>query len=269
MSGQNLTRRQQAEMYLKDPNMRRFLDVLSYTEGTQKNGYNTIFGGGRWEDLSRHPNRIWGRTGDGATSATGRYQFLTNTWNEQAKLLGLEDFGPHSQDLAAVSLIMRRGAVNDILNGDIDSANRKLSKEWTSLPYNNSPHQSQKSTEDVLREWERLGGKSYSVPAQQYDYSTTRPLTIAGFTPPSQNQPFNAAQQIANYSQPNNAFQNYFNQLNGTMLPLENMEVEPPQSNRQKYQNQLAAAFGAMPETKQAIPDHIGDLLRSIYDQTA
>lgn len=133
MSEQKLTRRQQAEMYLQDPNMRRYLDLLAYTEGTKENGYNTTFGGGRWEDLSKHPNIVWGRTGDGKTTATGRYQFLGSTFNEQAKKLGLKDFGPQSQDLAAVSLIMQRGAVQDILNGDIDKANRKLSSTWASL----------------------------------------------------------------------------------------------------------------------------------------
>ena len=58
MSEPKLTRRQQAELYLQDPNMRRYLDVLSFTEGTTKNGYHTKFGGGRWEDLSKHPNRV-------------------------------------------------------------------------------------------------------------------------------------------------------------------------------------------------------------------
>lgn len=277
MSEQKLTRRQQAEMYLKDPNMRRYLDLLSYTEGTQKNGYYTKFGGGRIDDLSRHPNQIWDRTGDGPTSAAGRYQFLTGTWNEQAKLLGLDDFGEKSQDLAAVSLIMRRGAVNDILKGDIDAANRKLSKEWASLPYNNSPHQSQKTTEEVAQEWERLGGKDYSIPAQQYDYSTTKlqpiaqntlqPQAIASFsspfTPILPNTTETVGQTQTDFTNP---LTNAFNQINGELEPLQDI---PKQSNRQKYQNQLAQAFGVEPEMKNAIPDYIGDLVRSIYDQTA
>lgn len=276
MSEQKLTRRQQAEMYLKDPNMRRYLDLLSYTEGTQKNGYYTKFGGGRIDDLSRHPNQIWDRTGDGPTSATGRYQFLTGTWNEQAKLLGLDDFGEKSQDLAAVSLIMRRGAVNDILKGDIDAANRKLSKEWASLPYNNSPHQSQKTTEEVAQEWERLGGKDYSIPAQQYDYSTTKPQPIAQntlqpqaiasfsspFTPILLNTTETVGQTQTDFTNP---FTNAFNQINGELEPLQDI---PKQSNRQKYQQQLAQAFGVQPEVNNGLPDYIGDLVRSIYDQT-
>ena len=154
--------RQQVEQWLQDPNVRRYLDLLAYTEGTEKHGYNTTFGGGRIEDLSQHPNKVWGRTGDGATTATGRYQFLGSTFNEQAKKLGLNDFGGQSQDLAAVNLMAERGAINDIINGDIDKANRKLSSTWASLPYNNSPHQSQKSVADVAKWWANAGGKDYS-----------------------------------------------------------------------------------------------------------
>lgn len=274
MSEPKLTRRQQAEMYLKEPNMRRYLDLLSYTEGTQKNGYYTTFGGGKIDDLSRHPNRIWGKTGDGPTSATGRYQFLTDTWNEQAKLLGLQDFGAESQDLAAVSLIMRRGAVQDILNGDIDAANRKLSKEWASLPYNNSPHQSQKSVEEVAQEWARLGGKDYFISSQQYDYSTTQPNTLAQqFAPIQSPTSTTIANQLASAFTPpkaDNAFANYVEQMNGDFDKLNQFEPEQPKiSNRQKYQQQLADAFGIAPQVGNGLPDYIGDMVRSIYDQTA
>lgn len=274
MSEPKLTRRQQAALYLQDPNVRRYLDLLSYTEGTQKHGYYTKFGGDRIDDLTRHPNKIWGRTGDGATSATGRYQFLTGTWNEQAKLLGLKDFGPESQDLAAVSLIMRRGAINDILNGDIDSANRKLSNEWASLPYNKSPHQHQKSAEAVAQEWERLGGKEYMIPSQQYDYSTaplipttedqpTQPIEPL-YTEPSLPEPETAQPSVV--PPPQIGFQQ--------MKPIdfaitasepETMLEEPEPPN---YQEGLAKAFGIMPKANNGLGDYVGELVKSIYDQT-
>lgn len=272
MSEQKLTRRQQAELYLKDPNMRRYLDVLAFTEGTEKHGYYTKFGGGKIDDLSWHPNVFWGATGDGKTSATGRYQFLKGTWAEQSKKLNLKDFGPESQDLAAVSLIMQRGAVEDILRGDIDAANRKLSKEWASLPYNNSPHQKQKSTEEVLQKWESLGGKEYAVPAQQYDYSTTKPNTNTAFMPLSQPQIGIAEQLTSTFTPPktDNAFTNYFEQINGTLDPLNQLEsTQPKISNRQKYQQQLADAFGIEPKVGNGLPDYISGLVQSIYDQTA
>lgn len=268
MSEPKLTRRQQAEMYLQEPNMRRYLDLLSYSEGTTKNGYNTTFGGGRLEDLSKHPNIIWGKTGDGKTTATGRYQFLGRTFNEQAQKLGLTDFGPQSQDLAAVSLIMQRGAVQDILNGDIDSANRKLSKEWASLPYNNSPHQKQKTVEEIAQEWERLGGKEYPILSQQYDYSTTQPNlnTVSNVAPANQS----IADTLANFGKPNteqtNAYLDYFNDLNDTLEPIEQLE-EPKISNRQKYQEKLAKAFGIEPKADDGLGDYVSSLVQSIYDQ--
>ncbi|WP_439327587.1 lysozyme [Lonepinella sp. BR2357] len=70
-----------------------------------------------------------------------------------------------------------------------------------------------------------------------------------------------------NNQTPNNPFSNYFNQLNGTLEPLGQEPEQPTPSNRQKYQEQLAAAFGVTPETKQGLPDYIGDLVKSIYDQ--
>ncbi|MGY4674231.1 glycoside hydrolase family 24 protein [Ursidibacter arcticus] len=275
MSEQKLTRRQQAELYLQDPKVKRYLDLLAFTEGTEKNGYYTKFGGGRIDDLSRHPNKVWGKTGDGPTSATGRYQFLSGTWNEQAKLLGLEDFSPNSQDLAAVSLMMRRGAIKDILNGDIDTANRKLSKEWASLPYNQSPHQSQKTTEQVLQKWEELGGKSYAIPSQQYDYSTTNPQPIASVQSPMQSTQGNREEWLGQQPQkaetqqnnPLSAFTDHFNQLNNTLNAFQPQET--PIDNQTKYQKELAAAFGVEPSTDGIIPDYIGDMVRSIYDAQA
>ena len=41
---------------LNNPNVRKFLDMLSAMEGTTTHGYNTTFGGGRVESLESHPN---------------------------------------------------------------------------------------------------------------------------------------------------------------------------------------------------------------------
>lgn len=283
MSEQKFTRREQAEQLLQHPNMRRYLDLLSYTEGTEKHGYNTTFGGKRWEDLSHHPNKVWGRTGDGPTTATGRYQFLGSTWQEQEKLLGLKDFGGHSQDLAAVSLIMGRGAVDDILKGDIDTANRKLSKTWASLPYNDSPHQSQKSVADVQRKWELLqhSGGLGQMDGQTYDFSTTpEPENIAVQQPVLQNfaqaTPLDQIMQpheepINDHQKQQQALAQSFYQLNDTFGTPEQAPTltvfEPPEPP--DYSEKLASAFGIAPSTQGKIPDYIGDMIKSIYDQTA
>lgn len=59
----------------------------------------------------------------------------------------------------------------------------------------------------------------------------------------------------------------------GGLEPLNTLDqlTEPQTAKtnyREQYQNQLANAFGVEPEMKNAIPDYIGDLVRSIYDQT-
>jgi hypothetical protein len=97
-------------------------------------GYNVMMGGKTFSDMSRHPNiaNPFGR-GNSSTAA-GRYQFLHRTWQPVAANLGLKDFSPHSQDIGAIALIAQRGALQDVMRGDIQTATRKLNKEWASLP---------------------------------------------------------------------------------------------------------------------------------------
>lgn len=264
---------EQLQAARNDPNVRRYLDAISWAEGTTKNGYYTTFGGGRIDDLSRHPNKVWGRTGDGPTTATGRYQFIGSTFNNLQKKYGLKDFGEESQDLAAIALIAEKGALNDVMSGNIDTANRKLSKTWASLPYNNSPHQKQRTVQDFEKAWNGLGGKEYPTePVQTASNSQTQqgtsfyqslPTQITADTP-------NWVQAFTSSSSPstNNpltAFTNYFNQLNGTQDGLS--ELPTTINYQQKYQNELAKAFGVEPSTKGIMPNYIGDLVRSIYDQ--
>lgn len=112
---------------------------------------------------------------------------------------------------------------------------------------------------------------------QKYDYSTTKPQPIAqntlqpqaiasfssAFTPILPNTTETVGQTQTDFTNP---FTNAFNQINGELEPLQDI---PKQSNRQKYQQQLAQAFGVQPEVNNGLPDYIGALVRSIYDQTA
>lgn len=128
----------QLEQYLKNPNVRKMLGLISYTEGTEKHGAATAFGGGKLGSLNDHPrySKEFTQT-DGTknrTSAAGKYQFLKGTWDGVAKQYGLEDFGAHNQDLAAVALLESRGAIPALLKGDFETAVRKTGKEWASLP---------------------------------------------------------------------------------------------------------------------------------------
>ncbi len=119
---------------LADLNVRAFLRVIRAGESSQTDdAYRMLFGGALVDNLSKHPNRAV--TASGLTStAAGAYQFLSRTWVECAAALKLTDFSPASQDLAAVFLIQRRKALQDVIDGDIEGAIAKCNKEWASLP---------------------------------------------------------------------------------------------------------------------------------------
>jgi muramidase (phage lysozyme) len=68
------------------------------------------------------------------STAAGAYQFLARTWDEVAAALELPDFSPQSQDVAALWLIRRRGALADLREGRFDDFVAKCAKEWASLP---------------------------------------------------------------------------------------------------------------------------------------
>lgn len=155
--------RKQLEQALQNPNVRKFLDLISYTEGTQGNGYRTAFGGGQLRSLNDHPRYSKSfRQTDGKsnkTSAAGRYQFVSKTWDGVARQYGLRDFSPQNQDLGAVALLFQRGAIPALLKGDYQTAIRKTGNEWASLPTSNYK-QNKRSWDNVNK---FLGGKIGNV----------------------------------------------------------------------------------------------------------
>jgi len=161
--------RAQLEKYLQNPNVRQFLNLIAHTEGTEGNGYRTAFGGGRLSSLNDHPRysktfkQKNGKTNK--TSAAGRYQFLRGTWDGLARQYGLKDFGPQSQDIAAVALLAQNGALGRILKGDMQGAVRKAGPTWASLPTAPASYsQPTKSWQAVNR---FLGGKTSPAQKQQ------------------------------------------------------------------------------------------------------
>lgn len=122
-------------MALDNPLTRQWLDLIAYAEGTDPSrsgrGYDVLFGGGRFSDLSKHPDRVI-RTESfpRGSAAAGRYQFMPGTWAG----LGLgTSFGPQQQDLGAIELMRRRGV--DPTKDPITAQNiAKLAPEWASLP---------------------------------------------------------------------------------------------------------------------------------------
>lgn len=121
-------------------NCTAFLDMLAYSEGVAAglDGYRTMFGGQLTDSLADHPRKFFSFTNQRGetlrTSAAGRYQFLMRTWDTLARRLNLPDFGPASQDAAALELIRERGALLDVQAGRISQAIAKCAPIWASLP---------------------------------------------------------------------------------------------------------------------------------------
>jgi muramidase (phage lysozyme) len=132
---------------LENQNVKTFLDFLAKAEGGD---YNVVVGGSTFDDFSKHPGKVGLRTKEGPSTAAGRYQITKTTFDDVAPKLGLKDFSPRSQDLAAVYLLQRRGALEDVAGGNWDEAINKLGKEWASLP--TSKYQQPKKTWEFVRE---------------------------------------------------------------------------------------------------------------------
>lgn len=190
-----MTTKADLEKYLQNPNVRKMLDLISYTEGTQTHGAATAFGGGKLSNLSDHPrySKRFKQT-DGTwnkTSAAGKYQFLKGTWDGVAKQYGLTDFGPRNQDLGAVALLVSRGAMPALLKGDFTTAVQKTGKEWASLP--TAPAAYKQGTKKWSQVNQFLAGKGVSVTPSGAE-------SAASILPPTQaTQPSYTAPNLQNY----------------------------------------------------------------------
>lgn len=121
------------------PNVQRMLKLIRVGEGTSDdNGYRRLVGGGEFDSFADHPRTVQAiKFSNGKTlrsSAAGAFQFLRSTWDEMKAKYDLPDFSPASQDIAAVGLLKRSGALAHVLDGDFATAIRKANKVWASLP---------------------------------------------------------------------------------------------------------------------------------------
>jgi lysozyme len=134
---------------VRHANERAFLAAIAEGEGTSgPDGYRTLVGGQLFTDFSEHPAVLGWRGlplsdamcrgagfGPGCVStAAGRYQITRPTWLRLRDRLGLPDFSPASQDSAALALISERNALEDVREGRIEQAVRKVRSVWASLP---------------------------------------------------------------------------------------------------------------------------------------
>ncbi|MBB1073645.1 glycoside hydrolase family 104 protein [Rhodoferax sp. 4810] len=156
-------------------NIAAFLATLRQAEGTAAavNPYAVCYGyrhqisnfadhpanTGEWKG-ERLPDAMCINAGFGpgcVSTAAGAYQIIRPTWNKVRAALGLGDFSATSQDAAAVELIRRRGALEDVKAGQIATAIDKCRNEWASLP-GNYAKQGQRSQADLLVWYYTNGG---------------------------------------------------------------------------------------------------------------
>ena len=128
---------------LADANVSAFLAMIRRAEGTDREAdpYRVVMGYSHTiRDMSDHPyfTREWQGAYFGSppqlSTAAGAYQFLRRTWSDLKSKLSLPDFGPASQDEAAIQLIRERGALADVRAGRFAAAVAKCAPTWASLP---------------------------------------------------------------------------------------------------------------------------------------
>ena len=132
-------------------NVRAFLDTLAFSEGTTDH-YNYIFTYLTFSSYADHPRKK-ACAGSLCSTAAGRYQFLSRTWDPLAKDLGLPDFTPPNQEKATLELIRRSGAYTAVERSatyaNFTKAVSKLNTIWASLP--GSPYG--QPTHTIARLW--------------------------------------------------------------------------------------------------------------------
>jgi lysozyme len=158
--------RQDLERACVDKNVQAFLDMIRHSEGTATpDGYRMLFGGKLFEGFEDHPHIFFAyknKAGETIkTSAAGAYQITYTTWKVLKERLGLPDFCPASQDLAAVSLIDEKHALWQVKGGYFADAINKVREIWASLP-GAGCHQPEHTLAECERWYEHAGGEVIS-----------------------------------------------------------------------------------------------------------
>lgn len=138
-----------------DPYIRALMRTISASESNMDKPYNLVYGGKVVTDLSRHPDLcvdiVAGPNVGDCTTAAGRYQFLTTTWEAKAQqyhpnppgwfsVWSDYSFQPEDQDMVVYNWLSDASAwgvdIAELLRqGRLDEVLYLLSGTWTSLGY--------------------------------------------------------------------------------------------------------------------------------------
>jgi len=178
--------RQLLEQFRQTPEGQRLLQAIRFAEGTAgPQGYQTMFGGGTFSDLSKHPDTVVS-SGGYKSAAAGAYQFMPGTWGSYASRLGLSSFGPKEQDLAALALardkLMKIGGLSALKQEGLSPrVAAALSPAWASFPtesgksYYGQPVKSLSSIQEVY------GRTPSPVVDTQTETATVSPVSLPRF----------------------------------------------------------------------------------------
>ncbi|MCU0548485.1 MAG: glycoside hydrolase family protein [Leptolyngbya sp. Prado105] len=137
-----------------DPYIRALMRTISASESNVQNPYSILYGGTRMQNLSEHPDRcitiVNGPNMGDCTTAAGRYQFITTTWEAKAKkyhpapagifMWRNYSFEPQYQDEVVYRWLSDSKAWGSDLRqllkkGQVNTVLKMLSPTWTSLGY--------------------------------------------------------------------------------------------------------------------------------------
>ncbi|MDJ0662028.1 MAG: glycoside hydrolase family protein [Crocosphaera sp.] len=140
------------EMSGGDPYIRALMLTISASESNHNNSYYLLYGGSHVHNLKQHPDQCVpiniGPNKGKCSTAAGRYQFLTATWQEKARKYhpnpqksyrqSIYSFEPKYQDIVVYRWLIDHHQWNvdllTLLKEDrVEEVLGKLSNIWTSL----------------------------------------------------------------------------------------------------------------------------------------
>lgn len=141
-----------------DPYLRALMRTISVAESHSTRPYSLLYSGDHFSDLTRHPDQcipiVAGPNIGNCTTAAGRYQFITTTWEEKAAqyhpksghwFVNHLSFAPEFQDEVVYRWLGDPAAWGSDLSqllrdGELASVLEILSPTWTSLGYGIEPN---------------------------------------------------------------------------------------------------------------------------------
>lgn len=117
--------REELEAYAQSPYVQRYLDFLSALESPK--GAKKLTGQTEIDN---------NKDGKPDSSAKGKFQFTVDTRNDIDTTYGVDAYkeDEHEQNLAAIALMHKEGALDNIAEGNYNDADKQLNKRWPSLP---------------------------------------------------------------------------------------------------------------------------------------